>query len=107
MGDVQIDWQKLIEQALTWFTAWQQAEPVYGYKVLIDDATNLIVGAHLVSPHVDEVINVFALAIRHGLTTNDLKTTMFAYPTSAWDIGLMLSSSSGKYSHQAAVSLTL
>lgn len=29
------------------------------------------------------VINIFALAIRHGLTTKDLKTTMFAYPTGA------------------------
>jgi len=57
---------------------------------LIDDATHLIVGAHLVGPHVDEVINVFALAIRHGLTTKDLKTTMFAYPTGASDIGSML-----------------
>lgn len=78
------------ERTPTWFTARQQAEPVYGYKVLIDDQTDQIVGAHLVGPHVDEVINLFALAIRHGLTTADLKTTMFAYPTGASDIGSML-----------------
>jgi len=78
------------ERTPTWFTARQQAESVYGYKVLIDDETDLIVGAHLVGPNVDEVINVFALAIRHGLTTKDLKTTMFAYPTGASDIGSML-----------------
>jgi glutathione reductase (NADPH) len=29
-------------------------------------------------------------AIRHGLTVNDLKSTMFAYPTGASDIGYML-----------------
>ena len=78
------------ERTPTWFTARQQAESVYGYKVLIDDETDLIVGAHLVGPHADEVINVFALAIRHGLTTRDLKTTMFAYPTGASDIRSML-----------------
>lgn len=78
------------ERTPTWFTARQQAEPVYGYKVLIDDETDHVVGAHLVGPHVDEVINIFALAIRHGLTTADLKTTMFAYPTGASDIGSML-----------------
>ncbi|MDO9236248.1 MAG: NAD(P)/FAD-dependent oxidoreductase [Aquabacterium sp.] len=78
------------ERAPTWFTARQQAEPVYGYKILIDDETDLILGAHLVGPHVDEVINIFALAIRHGLTTENLKTTMFAYPTGASDIGSML-----------------
>jgi glutathione reductase (NADPH) len=47
-------------------------------------------GAHLVGPHVDEVINLFALTICHGLTVDDLKTTMFAYPTGSSDIGYML-----------------
>ena len=50
----------------------------------------LVLGAHLVGPHVDEVINLFALAIRHGLTAANLKATMFAYPTGASDIGYML-----------------
>jgi glutathione reductase (NADPH) len=36
------------------------------------------------------VINLFGLAIRHGLTADNLKTTMFAYPTVASDIGYML-----------------
>jgi pyruvate/2-oxoglutarate dehydrogenase complex dihydrolipoamide dehydrogenase (E3) component len=49
-----------------------------------------ILGAHLVGPHADEVINVFALAIRKGLTAEDLKTTLFAYPTGASDISYML-----------------
>jgi glutathione reductase (NADPH) len=78
------------QKASDWFTARQAAEPVYGFKVLVDEETDLILGAHLVGPHVDEVINLFALAIRHRLTADDLKTTMFAYPTGASDIGSML-----------------
>lgn len=78
------------QRASNWFTARQAAEPVYGFKVLVDEQTDLVLGAHLVGPHVDEVINVFALAIRHGITTEDLKATMFAYPTGASDIGYML-----------------
>ena len=38
----------------------------------------------------DEVINLFGLAIRHRLTADDLKQTIFAYPTGASDIGYML-----------------
>ena len=34
--------------------------------------------------------NVFALAIRKGLTAEDLKATIFAYPTGASDIGYMV-----------------
>lgn len=77
-------------KASDWFTARQAAEPVYGFKVLVEEETGRILGAHLVGPHVDEVINLFALAIRHGLTAEDLKSTMFAYPTGASDIGYML-----------------
>lgn len=77
-------------EASAWFTARQAAEPVYGYKVLVDEDTDRILGAHLVGPHADEVINLFALAMRHGLRAADLKETMFAYPTAASDIGYML-----------------
>ena len=60
------------------------------YKALGEEGTGRILGAHLVGPHADEVINLFGLAIRHGLTADDLKSTMFAYPTGASDIGYML-----------------
>lgn len=78
------------QKASDWFTARQAAEPIYGFKVLVDEETDHILGAHLVGPHADEVINLFALAIRHRLTAADLKRTMFAYPTGASDIGYML-----------------
>lgn len=78
------------QKASDWFTARQAAEPVYGFKVLVEEATDRILGAHLVGPHADEVINVFAFAIRYRHTAQDLKDTMFAYPTGASDIGYMV-----------------
>jgi glutathione reductase (NADPH) len=75
--------------AATWFTARQAAEPTYGFKVLVEEGSDKVLGAHLVGPHADEVINLFALAVRHGLSAQDLKSTMFAYPTAASDIGYM------------------
>jgi glutathione reductase (NADPH) len=73
-----------------WYTARRVGEAVYGYKTLVEAESGRILGAHLVGPHADEVINLFGLAIRHNLTADDLKTTMFAYPTGASDIGDML-----------------
>lgn len=78
------------QRASDWYTARRVAEPIYGFKVLVEDGTERVLGAHLVGPHVDEVINVFALAIRRGLTAEDIKTTIFAYPTGASDIGYMV-----------------
>ena len=75
-----------------WFTARRLNEPIYGYKVLIEEDTGMILGAHLVGPNADETINLFALAIRNGLTAQSLIDTMFAYPTAASDVGSMLAS---------------
>ncbi len=73
-----------------WYTARRVREAVYGYKTLVEEDSGRILGAHLVGPNADEVINLFAIAIRHDLTADDLKGTMFAYPTGASDIGYML-----------------
>ncbi|MGH6843703.1 MAG: FAD-dependent oxidoreductase, partial [Methylocella sp.] len=77
-------------KATEWYTARRAGEAVYGYKTLVEEDSGRILGAHLVGPHADEVINIFGLAIRHNLTVDHLKTTMFAYPTGASDIGYML-----------------
>jgi glutathione reductase (NADPH) len=78
------------ENTPNWYTARRLAERVYGYKTLVEEGTGRILGAHIVGPHADEVINLFGLAIRHNLTARDLQTTMFAYPTGASDVGSMV-----------------
>ena len=78
------------EKVPDWFTAQRVAESVYGFKVMIEEDTDQILGAHLVGPNVDEVINLFGLAIRQGLPAETLKTTKFAYPTGASDVGYMV-----------------
>ncbi len=52
-----------------------------GYKILIDKKTDRILGAHLCGHHVDEVINIFALAIRNNLSAVDLREMVWAFPT--------------------------
>lgn len=79
-----------MQKASEWFTARQAVEPVYGFKVLIENGTDRILGAHLVGPHADETINLFALAIRQGLTAEAIKSAIFAYPTGASDLGYMV-----------------
>lgn len=56
----------------------------------LDEENGRILGGHLIGPDAEEVINLFALAIRQGLTSEDLKSAIFAYPTAASDIGTML-----------------
>lgn len=78
------------ENTAGWYTARRVAEDCAGFKVLVEEGSERILGAHLIGPHADEVINIFALAIRAGLTATALKDTIFGYPTAASDIGYML-----------------
>ena len=78
------------QRASDWYTARRLAEPVYGFKLLIDEASRRILGAHLVGPAAEETINLFALAMRENLTTDALREALFAYPTAASDIASML-----------------
>ncbi|MGH7675857.1 MAG: hypothetical protein ACREMV_11365 [Gemmatimonadales bacterium] len=73
-----------------WYSSRRIREDHAGFKVLIEEDSGRILGAHLLGPHAEEIINLFALAIRRGLSATDLKETMFAYPTHASDIQYML-----------------
>jgi len=73
-----------------WFNTRRVGETVSGFKVLIEEQTDRVLGAHLLGPHADEVINLFAVAIRLGLRADALKETLYAYPTYGADIRFML-----------------
>jgi glutathione reductase (NADPH) len=85
-----LNFRKHSKKIPDWYTARRLNESVYGFKTLVAEDSDRILGAHLVGPHAEEIINLFAVAIRHGLTTKDLKAMIFAYPTGASDIGYML-----------------
>ncbi len=78
------------ERTSGWYSSRRIAEEYSGFKVLIEEETERILGAHLLGPHAEDTINLFALAIRSGLSARDLKQTIFAYPTHAADVGYML-----------------
>ena len=60
------------------------------YKVLLEKITGRVLGAHLLGPNAIEVINIFAMAIRLGLTADDIKRSRFSYPSSVSTIGWVL-----------------
>jgi len=74
----------------SWYSSRRVNLKHSGYKVLIEDDTDRIMGAHLLGEHAEEVINVFGLAIRHGLKAQDLKTMIYSYPTTASDVSYMV-----------------
>jgi glutathione reductase (NADPH) len=60
------------------------------YKVLVEKSSDRILGAHLLGPDASETINLFALAMKAGLSATEMKSTLFAFPTFAHDVRGML-----------------
>jgi glutathione reductase (NADPH) len=60
------------------------------YKVLIDTNSDEILGAHIVRHNAEEVINIFALAIKHHIKAHELAEFMWAYPTYTSDLKYMV-----------------
>ncbi len=73
-----------------WYTARRTNEPHAAYKVLIEKETGKLLGAHLLSNHAAETINLFALAMRQGLTAREVKTGIFVHPAASSDVSYML-----------------
>jgi glutathione reductase (NADPH) len=78
------------EMTSGWYQSRRVAEAYSGYKILVEEESDQILGAHLLGSGAEEVINLFAVAIRSGMRASDLKHMLFAYPTHGSDVPYML-----------------
>jgi glutathione reductase (NADPH) len=73
-----------------WYSSRRLAADFSAYKVLVEEGTDRILGAHILGPHAEEQVNVLALAMRTGLRAPDIKNALYAYPTGSSDLEYML-----------------
>jgi glutathione reductase (NADPH) len=73
-----------------WFLTRTYAETKGWAKVIVDEETDTILGAHIVGHAAEELINIFGLAKAHGITASQLREFIYAYPSFSADITHML-----------------
>ncbi|WP_447987078.1 dihydrolipoyl dehydrogenase family protein [Nitrospira sp. Nam74] len=78
------------EDTSDWKSSRRVGERYSAFKVLIEEGSQRILGAHLLGPHAEEVINLFALAIKYGIKAPELSEVMYAYPTHSSDLPYMV-----------------
>jgi glutathione reductase (NADPH) len=78
------------ENTSSWYSSRRVNLRHSGYKVLVEKDSGKILGAHLLGLHAEEVINLFALAIRTGLKADDLRRVPYGYPSSSSDVSYMV-----------------
>ena len=60
------------------------------FKVILEEESGRILGAHLFGHNAGEAINIFALAMKFGLGNQELKKVLWAYPTNVSDLKYMI-----------------
>ncbi|HEX2869516.1 MAG TPA: NAD(P)/FAD-dependent oxidoreductase [Ignavibacteriales bacterium] len=85
-----IKYKKNFADTSGWYNSKRIAEKHSAFKVLEDERTGRIIGAHLLGHNSEEVINIFASAIRFKIRTNELKEIPFSYPSHIYAIHYML-----------------
>ncbi|GBL45611.1 similar to glutathione reductase [Sulfuriferula multivorans] len=73
-----------------WYSSRRVADKTSAFKVLIEEGSERILGAHLLGPAAEETINLFTLAMRFDINAEQLKQVLFAYPSHASDMKYML-----------------
>ena len=51
------------------------------FKIISEEETDKILGAHIIGPHASDLIHEVALAMEKGLTATDIAHTIHAHPT--------------------------
>lgn len=73
-----------------WYSQRRVGETHSATKILIDEDTDRILGAHLLGHGYAEAANLFALAMQNGLAATHLKRFRSAYPSVGSDLASML-----------------
>jgi glutathione reductase (NADPH) len=78
------------EDTSDWYSSHRIGNKYSSYKVLIENGTERILGAHVFGPHADDVINLFALAMGAGMTASAVRDVLYSYPSVSGDITYMV-----------------
>jgi glutathione reductase (NADPH) len=73
-----------------WLSGRTFAENAAWAKVVIDNGTDRVLGAHLLGHAGEELIHIFALAIKRGITATEIRDFIYGFPTFSSDIKSML-----------------
>jgi glutathione reductase (NADPH) len=73
-----------------WYSSRRIGEACSGFKTIVEEPSGVILGAHILGHHAEELVNLFALAIRKRLTAADLKSVPYAYPTVGSNVRYMV-----------------
>lgn len=69
-----------------WTSSRRVGQRHSGIKTIVDRTSGRLLGAHVLGDGAEDLINIYALAIARGVTAEELREQLWAYPTSGSEI---------------------
>jgi glutathione reductase (NADPH) len=85
-----IEFRVEVNDVRNWLSGRTYAEAAAWTKVLIDRRTDRVIGAHILGHAGEELIHLFALAMKHGITAAEIRDLVYGFPTFSADIKSMV-----------------
>jgi glutathione reductase (NADPH) len=84
------DFNVVFRETSRWLHNERVQEKFAASKIIIEKGTEKILGAHILDSHADDLINLFALAMQHGLSKSQIQDVLYAYPSASSSIQYMV-----------------
>ncbi len=89
-ADQGLDVEVKLNDMSGWFATKTYAETTAWVKTLVEKGTGRIAGAHIIGHSGEELIHLFAMAMKHGIAAEAIKDQLFAFPTFSADLKSMI-----------------
>lgn len=73
-----------------WLSSRMRGISPTAYKIIIDERSDRVIGAHVLGPDAEQQANLFALAMQRGIPADELAQALFVFPTGGSDLRSML-----------------
>jgi len=73
-----------------WYSSRRVGAAKSRFKILIEDGSDHILGATVLGPGAEELMNLFAMAMKFRVPASQVRDTIFAYPSAASDLAYMV-----------------
>lgn len=84
-----IKFKAKFSDASSWYNPKRVGIKRAGYNVLVDE-NEQIIGAHVLYPRAEDVINIFVLAMKQKMKLAELENYLFGYPSDSYDAKYMV-----------------
>lgn len=89
-GERELDYEVKKGDCSRWESVRKEGIEAGAYAIVLERDSGRLLGAHLMLPKAEEIINLFALAIRQRLTAGRLKEMIWSFPSHSYELKRML-----------------